>query len=48
MQHKKLDAQEQCVYAKALPFLGVNGNIKKEWKTLPEKYQGLGMPLKNQ
>jgi hypothetical protein len=44
MQPKKLDAQVKCVYAKALPFLGVNGNIKKEWRTLPEQYQGLGMP----
>jgi hypothetical protein len=44
MQPKKLDAQVQRVYAKALPFLGVNSNIKKEWRTLPEQYQGLGMP----
>ena len=44
IQPKKLDVQVQCVYAKALPFLGVNGNIKKEWRTLPEQYQGLGMP----
>jgi hypothetical protein len=44
MQPKKLDVHVQCVYAKALPFLGVNGNIKREWRTLPEQYQGLGMP----
>ncbi len=44
MQPKKLDVQVQRVYAKALPFLGVNSNIKKEWRTLPEQYQGLGMP----
>jgi hypothetical protein len=44
MQPKKVDVQVQCVYAKVLPFLGVNGNIKKEWRTLPEQYQGLGMP----
>ena len=43
-QPKKLDTQVQRVYAKALPFLGVYGNIKKEWRTLPEQYQGLGMP----
>jgi hypothetical protein len=44
MHPKKLDTQVQCIYAKALPFLGVNGNIKREWRTLPEQYQGLGMP----
>ncbi len=44
MHPKKLDAQVQHIYAKALPFLGVNGNIKREWRTLPEQYQGLGMP----
>jgi hypothetical protein len=27
MHPKKLDAQMQCIYAKALPFLGVNGNV---------------------
>ncbi len=44
MQPKKLDVQVQCVHAKALPILGVNRNIKKEWRTLPEQYQGIGMP----
>jgi hypothetical protein len=34
----------QRVYEKALPFLGVNCKIKREWRTLPEMYQGLGMP----
>ncbi len=38
---KKLDAMIQRVYKKALPSLGVNRKIKKEWRTLPEMYQGL-------
>ncbi len=33
MQPKKLDAQIQRVYAKALTFLGVNSNIKKSEKS---------------
>ena len=44
MHLKKLDAQVQRIYAKALLFLGVNSNIKREWRTLPEQHQGLGMP----
>ncbi len=44
MPPKKLDAQYQRVYAKALPFLGVNSKITREWRTLPEQYQGLKMP----
>jgi hypothetical protein len=43
MYPKKLNAQVQHVYTKGLPFLQVNGNIKKEWRTLLEQYQGLGM-----
>ena len=34
----------QRVYEKALPLLGVNCKIRKEWRTLPERYQGLGLP----
>jgi ribonuclease HI len=44
MHPKRLDAQIQRIYSKALPSLGVNRNIKREWRTLPEQYQGLGMP----
>jgi hypothetical protein len=44
MSPSKLDAKFQKVYAKALPFLGVNCKIKREWRTLPEMYQGLGLP----
>jgi hypothetical protein len=31
----------QRFYEKALPLLGVNRKIKKEWRMLPEMYQGL-------
>ena len=31
-------------YYHCLPSLGVNRNIRKEWKTLPVQYQGLGLP----
>ncbi len=41
---KKFDTMIQRVYKKALPFLAVNWKIKREWRTLPEMYQGLGMP----
>ncbi len=44
MEPKKLDAMIQRVYAKALPYLGVNCNIKKEWRAFPERYQGLAFP----
>jgi hypothetical protein len=40
----KLDKMIQRCYERALPFLGVNRKIKKEWRTLPEAYQGLGLP----
>jgi hypothetical protein len=39
-----LDKCFQKVYKKALPLLGVNCKIKREWRTLPQKYQGLVMP----
>jgi hypothetical protein len=44
MEPKKLNTMIQRVYAKALPYLGVNCNIKKERRTLPERYQGLALP----
>jgi hypothetical protein len=44
LKPKKLDSMIQRVYAKALPHLGVNQNIKREWRTLPERYQGLALP----
>ncbi len=39
----KLDTMIQRVYAKALPLLGVNGKIKKAWRTLPKMFQGLAL-----
>ena len=38
--------QKYChdLYYKILPLLGVNRNIGKEWRTIPERYQGLGLP----
>jgi hypothetical protein len=44
MSSSKLDAKFQKVYEKASPFLGVNCKIKHQWRTLPEMYQGLGLP----
>ncbi len=44
MSPPKLDEKFQKVYKKALPFLGVNRKIKRKWWTLPEMYQGLGLP----
>jgi hypothetical protein len=32
-------------YYTLLPSLGVNRNISKEWRTLPQCYQGLGLPV---
>jgi hypothetical protein len=40
----KLDTMYQRLNEKALPLLGVNRKIKKEWRTLPEMYQGLALP----
>jgi hypothetical protein len=44
MPPSMLDKCFQKVYKKALPLLGVNCKIKREWRALPEKYQGLAMP----
>jgi hypothetical protein len=44
MQPSKLDKKLQRVYGRALPFLGINFKIKREWRTLPEMYQGLSLP----
>ncbi len=40
----KAGQELQKVYARALPHLGVNGKIKHEWRTLPDRYQGLALP----
>ena len=41
---KALQNYYQDLYYKILPLLGVNRNIGKGWRTLPERYQGLGLP----
>ena len=41
---KELDDKMQALYYKILPVLGVNRNISKEWRTLSERFQGLGLP----
>jgi hypothetical protein len=41
---RKLDTMYQRLNEKALLLLGVNRKIKKEWRTLPEMYQGLALP----
>jgi hypothetical protein len=41
---RKLDTMYQRLFEKALPLLGVNRKITKEWRTLPEMYQGLALP----
>ena len=41
---KKIDETFQSLLFQALPMLGVNRNITKFWRTLPVKYQGLGLP----
>jgi hypothetical protein len=44
MHPTKLDKCFQRVCEKALPFLGVNCKMKKEWRTLLEMYQGFSLP----
>ncbi len=39
-----LEKKVQALYYKALPLMGSNGNIKKEWRSLLAMYQGLGLP----
>ena len=41
---KKIDESFQSVLYQALPLLGVNRCITRFWRTLPIKYQGLGLP----
>ena len=41
---KALQRCYQDLYYKMLTLLGINRNIGKEWRTLPERYQGLGLP----
>ena len=41
---KALQKDYRDLYYKIQPLLGVTGNTGKEWRTLPERYQGLGLP----
>jgi len=41
---KKLDALIQAVYYKALPYLGINRCITRQWRCLIAMFQGLGLP----
>jgi hypothetical protein len=41
---RDLDNAFSAWYYTLLPALGVNRNITKAWRTLPVKYQGLGLP----
>ena len=40
---KKLVNMMHGLYYKALPLLGINRCITREWRLLGERYQGLGM-----
>ena len=42
-QHEFHDATRP-VYFRCLPFLGVQRHIELPWRTLPEMYQGIGLP----
>jgi hypothetical protein len=37
-------AATRPVYFKCLPLIGVQSHIKLPWRTLPEAYQGIGLP----
>ena len=41
---KEVDDAFASWYYTILPALGVNRNISREWRTLPTRYQGLGLP----
>jgi len=41
---KTMDDHWQALYFKILPLLGVNRHIAREWRTLGERYHGLGLP----
>ena len=41
---KVLQKYYQDLYYKLLPLLGVNRNTGKECRTIPDRYQGLGLP----
>ena len=44
LEPSKLENRFQSFYYRALPLFNVNRNIKKEWRMLPPRFQGLGLP----
>ena len=44
---EKLEKQFQSVWYKCLPSLKVNRCLRKEWRSLPLRFQGLAMPEVN-
>ena len=40
---EQLDATAGSIYFQALPFLGFNRNITKEYRTIPRDFQGIGL-----
>ena len=44
MSPEAINKEMQSFYFAILGILGVNRNIAKEWRMLPEKYHGLGLP----
>ena len=44
MPPEQLEKEIMSLYYKILPLVGVNRNITKGWRTIPCRYQGLGMP----
>jgi hypothetical protein len=44
LSSRELFAATRPVYFKCLPLLGVQSHIKLLWRTLPEVYQGIGLP----
>ena len=44
MTHKKMEKLMQSLYYRVIPLLGINRNIAKGWRMLPERFHGLGLP----
>ena len=44
MAPEKMEKMVQDLYFSILPLLGVNRNITKEYRMLPERFGGLGLP----
>jgi hypothetical protein len=44
LSSRELFAATRPVYFKCLPLLGIQSHIELPWRTLPEAYQGIGLP----